>query len=64
MRAFDHPNMQDFVCPICGSNEDKPVVLVGIAGTQRDRIIKAKQVHLHCLDLVYYPDKRVVWQAW
>jgi len=30
MRQFEHPNMDGFECPICRTNTDAPVVLVGI----------------------------------
>jgi hypothetical protein len=42
----------DEVCPICKTKEDKPVVLVGMDGTQKDRIIQAIQVHVDCIDLL------------
>ena len=51
MRVFDHPNMTNFECPICKGKEDKPVVLVGIDGTEDGNIIEAVQVHLDCLEL-------------
>lgn len=51
MRAFDHPNMLNFECPICKTNDDKPVVLIGIIGTENNNIIKARQYHLSCIEL-------------
>lgn len=61
MRVFDHPNMLNFRCPFCGTADDKPVVLIGIAGTEEDRIMQAEQFHLDCLDhLQYFKDKRLV----
>jgi hypothetical protein len=51
MRQFDHPNMDGFTCPICGTAEDKPVTLIGIDGTQEGHIMQAKQVHMECLNL-------------
>lgn len=62
MRVFDHPNMSDFVCPICGGSADKPVVLIGINGTQQDRIMEAKQFHLDCIELIYYRDMALIAQ--
>lgn len=55
MRVFDHPNLSDFKCPICGTSEDKPVVLIGIVGTQKGGIQEAEQFHLDCVDRIYYP---------
>lgn len=53
MRVFEHPNMTGgFICPICGTGEDAPVVLVGIAGTEEGRVIQARQYHLGCIDLI------------
>lgn len=52
MKIFEHPNLEFFKCPICGTADDKPVVLVAIDGTQKDRISKARQYHVDCIDLV------------
>jgi hypothetical protein len=52
MRSFEHPNMTNFVCPICKTSEDKPVTLVGISGTENDGIVEARQYHVDCIDLV------------
>jgi len=51
MREFKHPNMTNFKCPICGSNKDKPVVLVGIPGTEEGGNMQAEQVHTECFKL-------------
>ena len=51
MRVFDHPNMTNFTCPVCKTSDDKPVVLIGIEGTQDGHIMEARQYHLDCLDL-------------
>lgn len=48
MRSFDHPNMVGFLCPICETRADRPVVLVPIPGTECDGIVEAKQVHVDC----------------
>ena len=53
MRTFDHPNMKNFMCPICKTKADKPVVLVGIPGTEQDGNMQTEQVHLECHELVY-----------
>lgn len=55
MRVFDHPNLSDFKCPICGTNEDKRVVLIGIMGTQDGHNMQAEKFHLDCIKLTYYP---------
>ena len=52
MRVFEHPNKKGgFECPLCGTGADKPVVLVGEVGTEKDGIVQARQVHLDCLSL-------------
>jgi hypothetical protein len=51
-RVFEHPNMLNFECPICLTNADSPVVLVPIPGTEQGNIMKAKQVHHKCYELV------------
>jgi len=40
---------QDDKCFMCGKNDDKPCVLVGVDGTQKDKIEEAKPVHVECL---------------
>ncbi len=62
MRVFDEPNLGGgWTCPICGTAENKPVVLVGISGTEQGRNMQAEQVHLDCIDLrmIYRPDHGV-----
>ena len=54
MRVFDEPNMTNFKCPICGTSNNKPVVLVGIDGTQDGYNIQAVQYHLDCIELTQY----------
>ena len=57
MRVFEHPNTSGgFICPICHTGDDVPVVLVGIDGTQQGRNVQAKQVHLACLELTIKTD--------
>jgi hypothetical protein len=61
MRVFDHPNMDRFCCPICGESDDKPVVLIGISGTEEGRNMQAEQVHFGCLEnLRYYKSSRMI----
>jgi len=50
-RVFEHPNMVGFQCPLCRTKADRPVVLVGIPGTEDDGIMQAKQIHAECYDL-------------
>lgn len=53
MREFEHPNYScGFVCPVCKTSTDKPVVLVGIPGTEDGWNMEAEQVHALCQSLV------------
>ena len=60
MRVFNHPNMDGFKCPICKTNEDSPVVLMGIYGTQDGGIMQAEQMHVKCLELTWYRDDGLI----
>jgi hypothetical protein len=51
MRTFPHPNMENFVCPVCMTSADFPVVLVPIPGTEDGNIVQARQVHADCYRL-------------
>lgn len=56
MRTFKEMNKSTGdTCPICGTQKDGEVVLIGIQGTEQDRIIEAKQFHLECIELRYIP---------
>ena len=51
-------------CPICGTNDNKECVLVSIAGTQDGFTCEAELIHLECIELTYYPDKKMIAQKW
>lgn len=48
MKIFEHFN-QNAICPICGTNEDEPCVLIGIVGTEKGNNQEAKAVHVKCI---------------
>jgi hypothetical protein len=54
MRIFEHWNKGNvghpIICPICGTQEDKPCCLIAIEGTEEGHIVEAFPVHVHCLD--------------
>ena len=54
MRIFEHPNMENFKCPICGLDDNKPIVLIGVDGTQEGWNMQARQYHVDCIDLIEY----------
>ena len=48
-RILKSPKFDDDVCPLCQTNNFKPVVLVPIDGTRDGQNYKAIQVHLDCI---------------
>ena len=53
MITFEHFNSSHgTVCPICKTSKDTETVLVQIPGTEDGNLVKAKQVHKKCYDLV------------
>jgi hypothetical protein len=53
MKIFEHPNTSyGWLCPICGSSEDKTVTFVEVFGTSHDGICEAHQYHVDCIELV------------
>lgn len=53
MRIFEHPS-ENFICPICGTNEDKPVTLIPIAGKNNGLTYEARQYHMDCIQVFEY----------
>jgi len=58
IRDFVRPNMDGgFVCPVCGTSEEKRVRLIRVLGTEEEGVCEAKQIHTDCLppvdDLAY-----------
>ena len=63
MKIFEHANLQSKdTCLICNKAEDKPVILIGIVGTEEGKNMQAKQVHVDCIDLLYYPEIEMIIQ--
>lgn len=53
MNIFKKPNLSNnWKCSICGTNEEKEVVLIRIHGTEEEGICQARQYHLDCIDLM------------
>ena len=53
MRVFPKVNLNNnWVCPICGKNNDKEVVLIPVYGTEEGNNMKANQYHLDCINLI------------
>ena len=52
MRIFEHVNEGSTrKCPICNTLEDKPCILVGLDGTEKNGNMEAEIVHVDCLEL-------------
>ena len=55
MRTFKKPNLSNnWKCPICGTNEEKEVVLIAVAETEEGHNVQANQYHLDCIKLTEY----------
>jgi len=63
MRVFKEPNLSNgWVCPICYTNEKKPVVLIPVEGTEEGNNIQAEQFHLDCIGLVWEKRLGIIYQ--
>jgi len=63
MKTFKQMNKSGKdVCPICNTQDDGEVVLIGIIGTEEGNIIEAKQFHLKCINLVYDKKLGIIYQ--
>lgn len=63
MKIFKHANLSGkSTCLLCGEAKDKPVILVGIVGTESGGNMEARQVHVDCIDLLYYPEPGIIAQ--
>ena len=63
MRVFKKPNLSSgWKCPICKTDEEKEVVLIGITETRKGYNIEAEQVHLGCIDLLFDKQRGLIYQ--
>jgi hypothetical protein len=51
-RIFPHHNNANFLCPVCKTNADRPVILLPIPGTEKDCNVECRPVHAECWRLV------------
>lgn len=54
MKIFNEFNEFGPPCPVCKTYDNKQTVLIPIYGTEEGNKCKAKQIHLECIDLLYY----------
>ena len=65
MRAFDHPNTSnDWVCPICKTNDDKPITLIGVDNTIDGNLMQAEQFHVDCIKLMLNKEFGIIYQKY
>lgn len=65
MRIWDKPNTShDWKCPICKTNEEKPVTLCAKVGTKKGNIMEAEQIHVDCINLYYHEDINALAMQW
>ncbi len=50
-------------CKVCGTNDDKPCVLVGIDGTSDGHIEEAIPIHVDCVKLRFNSKVNVLYQS-
>lgn len=63
MRVFKKPNKTSgWKCPICKTDKETEVVLIGIIGTRKGYIVEAEQFHLDCLDLWFDKETGIIFQ--
>jgi hypothetical protein len=48
--VFPHPNMIGFLCPVCQTSADAPVVLMRVRDVD-DRLCECAQVHQECFEV-------------
>lgn len=54
MEIIERPNLDNFVCPICGKSDNKPVTLIPINGTEEGNNVEVKQIHIGCISLTLF----------
>jgi hypothetical protein len=52
MKTFGH-FPKELVCPLCGTDDDKPCALAIVDGTSIDGICEAIPIHIDCIKLRY-----------
>jgi len=63
MRVFKEPNLSNgWKCPICGTDKEGEIVLVGVIYTEDGNNMEAEQIHLSCINLLYDKPSGVLYQ--
>ena len=64
MNKFKHPNTShNWKCPICNTNDDKEVALIGVNGTEEGNIQTAEQIHVECvcnLEFIFFKENNIL----
>lgn len=62
MNIIKQPNLSNFECPICHTNDSKPITLVSVAGTEDGNKVMAVQVHIDCINITFIEgNNKSVW---
>lgn len=59
MVIFDNVNKEG-KCLICGRNDSGKVILVPVSGTSVGITQEAKYMHVKCVEMIYYPEAKVI----
>lgn len=63
MKIYDEPSWyKDITCPICKTQDNKPIALVKIDGTVDEGKVECFQVHVDCIDLHYISGMGIIYQ--
>jgi len=63
MRTFKEMNKSGKeTCPICRTQDEGEVVLIGVVGTEKGGNMVANQFHLKCIDLLYDKSAGIIYQ--
>ena len=63
MRIFEEPNLgNNWKCPVCGTDNKEKVVLIGVSGTEKGNNMRAEQIHLNCINLLYDENLDIIYQ--
>lgn len=62
MRVCKNGNWKNDSCIVCGTKDKGEVVLVGIAGTESEGNMQARQAHLKCVNLMFDKKWKFIYQ--
>lgn len=63
MKMFKEFPQNGVECMVCDTNDNKPCILVTIAGTIEGYTAQAVPIHVDCIDLLYDPKLKILVQS-